>query len=470
MSESCRFDVVVAGGGIAGLVAAVRMTELGLRPAVLEKGEGERYLCNSRFTGGFFHVAFQDVQADDATLAKAIDDSTHHYADPILARTVAAQTRVAVQWLRAKGIKFMKGGPEGWKQHMLAPPGLLKPGLHWEGRGGDVLLRTLAGTLRQAGGTLLLGTRARRLRMDGGRCAGVEAEQGSKSVRIDADAVVLCDGGFQGNPELMREFITRAPERLRQRGAGTGAGDAVLMAREVGAKLVGMDQFYGHLLCKEAMNSDDLWPYPILDVVSRAGLVVDSSARRFMDEGLGGVYMCNAIARLDDPLSTAVIFDEAIWDGPAREFLLPANPNLVSAGGTMLGAPSLAELARALDLPERALEATVAQYNAAVDAGDTQRLVPPRTTAGYPAHPVRKAPFHGVRLCAGITYTMGGLAVDVDGRVKDQADRPIAGLYAAGCCTGGLEGGDRSGYVGGLAKSSVSALRVAEHVAAQRKA
>ncbi len=470
MAESYKFDVVVAGGGIAGLVAAVRATELGLRAVVLEKGEGERYLCNSRYTGGFFHVAFQDIHADEAALVKAIDDSTNHYADPVLARTVAAQTRVAVQWLRTKGIKFMKGGPEGWKQNMLAPPGLLKPGLHWEGRGGDVLLRTLAGALRQGGGTLLLGTRARRLRMDGGRCAGVEAEHGAKSLRIDADAVVLCDGGFQGNPGLMREFITRAPERLRQRGAGTGGGDAVLMAKEIGAKLVGMDQFYGHLLCKEAMNSDALWPYPILDVVARAGLVVNASARRFMDEGLGGVYMCNAIAGLADPLSTAVIFDEAIWDGPAREFLLPANPNLLSAGGTVLGASSLSELARALDLPERALEETVAQYNAAVDARDTLGLDPPRTIAAYPAHPVRKAPFHAVPLCAGITYTMGGLAVDGDGRVKDQADRPIAGLYAAGCCTGGLEGGDRSGYVGGLAKSSVSALRAAEHVAAHRRA
>lgn len=469
MAETHKFDVAVVGGGISGLVSGLRMAELGLRVAVLEKGEQERYLCNSRYTGGFFHVAFQEIHEAEASLVKAIDDSTHGYADRDLARSVAAETRVAVEWLKSKGIKFMKGGAEGWKHNMLAPPGLLKPGLHWEGRGGDVMLRTLSAALKQSGGSILLGTRARRLRMEGGRCVGLDAEQGGRTVQVDAGGVVLCDGGFQGNLELLEEFITSAPERLRQRGAATGGGDALLMAREIGARLVGMDQFYGHLLCREAMQGDTLWPYPILDVVSRSGLVVDGSARRFMDEGLGGVYMSNAVARLADPLSAVAIFDEAIWNGPGREFLLPANPNLVSAGGTLLAAPSLSALAKMLDLPGPALEATVAEYNAAVDGRRTEQLSPARTTSAYAAHPVRKAPFHAVRLCAGITYTMGGVAVTVDGAVKDRDDRPIPGLFAAGCCTGGLEGGDRSGYVGGLAKSAVSALRVANHLAAARK-
>ncbi len=470
MAETHGFDVAVVGGGISGLVAGARMAELGVRVVVVEKGKGERYLCNSRYTGGFFHVAFQEIHADGATLVKAIDGATRGTADPALARAVAAETRLAVDWLKSKGVKFMKGGAEGWKHNMLAPPGLLKPGLHWEGRGGDVMLRTLAGSLKASGGSLLLATRARRLLMDAGRCVGLEAErEDGGTARIDASSVVLCDGGFQGNATLLREFITPAPEKLRQRGAATGGGDALLMAREVGARLVGMDQFYGHLLCRDAMQGDTLWPYPIMDVLSRSGIVVDGGARRFMDEGGGGVFMSNAIARLADPLSTTAIFDEAIWDGPGREFLLPANPNLVSAGGTLYTAPSLAELARTLGLPGEALEATVAEYNAAVGARRTEGLSPPRTTSEYPAHPVRTAPFHAVRLCAGITYTMGGVAVGADGGVEDREGRPIPGLFAAGCCTGGLEGGERSGYVGGLAKSSVSALRVANHLAARRK-
>src|SRR5215475_9612244 len=52
--SSC--DVLVIGGGIAGLVAANRAAELGQRTIVLEKGTADRYLCSSRYTGGTFHI------------------------------------------------------------------------------------------------------------------------------------------------------------------------------------------------------------------------------------------------------------------------------------------------------------------------------------------------------------------------------------------------------------------------------
>ena len=58
-----------------------------------------------------------------------------------------------------------------------------------------------------------------------------------------------------------------------------------------------------------------------------------------------------------------------------------------------------------------ALEQTIAQYNAAVDAGTTAQLTPARSVSSHKAWPVRTAPFYAARLCAGITYTMGGIAI-----------------------------------------------------------
>jgi fumarate reductase flavoprotein subunit len=52
--------------------------------------------------------------------------------------------------------------------------------------------------------------------------------------------------------------------------------------------------------------------------------------------------------------------------------------------------------------------------------------------------------------------------------VLDQNNHPIMGLYAAGACTGGLEGGEAVGYVGGLGKSATTGFRAAEHIAANR--
>lgn len=467
MHAPSEFEAVIVGAGIAGLTAGVRLAQAGIRVAVLEKGAGESYACNTRMTGGAFHVAFHDVEDDPAQLLEAIRQRTGGFARSELARAVAAHAREAVQWLKVQGVRFIQVGQEPHRRHTLAPPILLKPGRYWEGRGGDVLLRTLSTGLAARGGALVRGARAARLILEAGRCAGVEAEIAGEPSIFRAARVVICDGGFQANLALLREFVSPAPEKLKQRSAGTGNGDGLRMARDIGARLVGMENVYGHVLCQDAIGNEELSPFPILDFVCTAGIVVDRSARRFADEGRGGVFLTNRLARLPDPLCATVIFDHAIWEGPGRHFIAPANPLLASRGGNLFRADDLAALARATGLPPGALETTVSQYNAALETGRSEHLEPPRTTAAYRPWPIRAKPFYAVRLCAGITYTMGGIAIDGEGRVLDLRDRPIPGLYAAGCAAGGLEGGELAGYVGGLAKSVVTALRAADHIAAE---
>ncbi len=240
------------------------------------------------------------------------------------------------------------------------------------------------------------------------------------------------------------------------------------MAREIGAQLVGMDRFYGHLLAQDAMHNDSLWPFPMVDHVCMAAIVVDGAGRRFADEGLGGVYITNQVAHLADPLSAVVIFDKRIWNGPAREFILPANPNLVTAGANILRAESLASLGGQLGFPAGALEATVSVYNNALETDRAVSLSPPRTTASHKAYPISQGPFYALRLVGGITFTMDGIATDDVGRVLNEQNTAIPGLYAAGCTTGGLEGGPNAGYVGGLAKSAAMALRASDHIATSR--
>jgi fumarate reductase flavoprotein subunit len=106
----------------------------------------------------------------------------------------------------------------------------------------------------------------------------------------------------------------------------------------------------------------------------------------------------------------------------------------------------------------------VESYNKALESGTLQSLAPARRTDRHKAWPIGKPPFYAVPLCTGITNTMGGIAVNEDGAVLDRNDQPIAGLYAAGGATGGLEGGPSIGYVGGLIKA-VLGLRAAEKIA-----
>ncbi len=464
MTNEC--DVVVVGGGLAGMTAAVRSAELGRRVIVLEKGEADRYPCNSRYSGGIFHIAFNDVAKPPAELyavIKSVADPRH--SDGV-ARAVADHAGRLVQWLQSQGARFMRFSPVDWHRWCLAPPRALAPGLDWDGRGPDVTLRRLADALHARGGRLVRGARAVALQMKGDVCCGIVAQHAGREEFFACHAVILADGGFQADREFFTRFIGPDFDAMFQRGAATGCGDGLRMAQEAGAALTYRESFYGHLLSRDSFTNPKVWPYPELDALAVSGLLVGPDGRRIGDEGCGGIALANVLARSGQPSSAVIVTDTPIWEGPGRSARIPANPFVEKAGGTIHRGTTIEALAQTAGLPAAALSETVAAYNAALDRGTLSALTPPRSTDRHPAMPIRTPPFLAIPIVAGITYTMGGIAIDGEARVLREDGRAIPGLYAAGATTGGLEGGPKGGYVGGLVKAGVLGLRAAESAAA----
>ena len=459
-----QYDVVVVGGGIAGLSAANRAAQQGLKVAVLERGQGPQYLCNSRYSGGVLHIAMHNAKDPADKLMDVIKNATGGKADPELARALATTSGRAIDWLQAEGAKYIRVGNIVWQQHVLAPPRPIVAGLDWKGRGPDVTLRQLVSNLEKRGGKVLHMPAVTLMEKEG-QCIGIEAGEGAARQQFYAKAVVLADGGYQGNAELVREHMGIDFAKVKTRGAGTGVGDGMRMARAMGAQFSELKYFYGHMLSRDSFTNDKVWPYPQLDELGTVGIVVNDAGERFVDEGQGGVFVANTIARLANPLSTWAILDNAIWEGPGRTARIPANPQLANAGGTIIKANSIQELASKTGIAADALERTVKAYNDAVAAGSTASLSPTRSAQPIVPSVIAKSPFFAVPICAGMTYTFGGIFTDGDGRVMSTRGAPIEGLYAVGATTGGLEGGSGGGYVGGLIKGVTFGMRAAEHIA-----
>jgi fumarate reductase flavoprotein subunit len=468
-----QFDLLTIGGGFSGLVTACRAAELGLSVAVLEARDEDRYPCSSRYATGAANVMGLPIMSEPDRLFTAIVNGSGRNANPAVARAVADNGKRAIAWLSQQGAEFtsrvLRHDQPG--QQVLTPVRAETAGLDWEDRGADRLMRRLEQNLTQRGSVLLRGVKVEALAVEDGACIGVEAVRDGARLRISSKAIVIADGGFAANREMVAQYITPQANRVLAR-VGPGAkGDGIRMAEKAGAAVGGFGEFYGHIHHASAMTDARQWPYPHLDAAAEIGIVVGPDGRRFTDEGLGGVCMANAIAHLPDPLSAFLILDDAIWNAePALTTTVPANPAMVDAGGALLSAPDVERLAALTYLPADQLARSIEQHNDAVDSNDFSRLAVPRTKRKHKPMPIRTGPFHAIPLCAGITGTMGGVVINEHAQAQKPGGTNFRGLYAVGTPVAGLEGGPHAGYVGGLSKAFILGMLAAEHIAAEHTA
>ena len=470
MSED--FDLLVIGGALAGLTAANRGLELGQRVAVLEAASEPSHACASRVNSGCFHVAFRGLANDPDVLVEALEGITHGFTDPQLASLIGHNATRSVRWLAAAGVEFKPISPTvEWKQDVFAPYGGFQESTTyiWKGWGADLALDVLERRVSKLGGRVLRGTKLVELTMEHGRCCGAVGEGADGRVSYRAKAVVLADGGFEGNPDMLRRFISPNPENVTLRGVAAAKGDGIRLAEAAGAKLIGMEAFYGHVLSADSLKREGLNPFPFLEFLASVGMMLDGKGERFVDETAGGHFTSNVLARHGNGLAT-VIFDDAMWNTTGTHFLCPPNPSLVKAGGTLHRADDFETLAKMAGLAPAVLRRQAEMHNAKVDArkaatassSENRSKLTPFTQGKYQPERFEKPPYYAAPACAGLTYTFGGVAINDQAQVLNNDGDVIEGLLAAGSTCGGIEGGPHVGYMGGLIKASVLGLAASE--------
>ena len=130
---SAQHDLIIVGGGIAGLTAAVRAIELGIQPLVLEKESQDVYPCNSRQSGGVIHIGFLDPYRQDRSLMDNIETRTGGDHDPVLADALIKNGWRFLDWLKAQNTDFISFNEQEGYRWCIAPPRALRAGVDWEG-------------------------------------------------------------------------------------------------------------------------------------------------------------------------------------------------------------------------------------------------------------------------------------------------------------------------------------------------
>lgn len=482
MSNS--FDLLIVGGGVAGWTAATRAQQLGIRAVVVEKAAEGPGGGNGLLSGGIFHAAYLSPLRPQDDIYDTITRKTDGHSRPDVARAFADNVGRAFTLLEASGAHFERVGPAEFQSYRISPDAgpqaddlPQSPGERWLGKGGPTrLLTSMWQAFVGAGGDFMPGLRATELVVEDGGVVGVVAEQANGPMTtIRAKAVLLADGGFQANADLVHAHITPA---YVLRGSEMDQGDALRMGLAVGAKAVDLDCFYGFVLCRDAMTNERLarvrlpgpQPFQLID----ASIVVDGNGRRVADEDAGEAEyafidepLANIIAKSETPGDCWVVFDHHVWETVGRtgrpdQKNIPMNPGLLDAGGTLLVEDTIEHLSDAMGLPTEALVDTVERFNRFCT--EKVPITPPR--GGAPS-PIEVAPFYAVPLIAAVTFTMGGLLINGRGQVLSSEEKPIPGLYAAGGAMGGLQGGPHNGYAGGWSEASTFGMLAAESVAEQ---
>jgi len=454
------YGILIVGAGLAGFTAAVRAAEQGAKALLIDKSTGELGDGNVLMASGSLRAGGKSPKTEAKELYDFVMSEGVGY--PNLVESWSKTAGPAIDWLEKIGVELEETAPG---RIWLKQESEISFGPVYKKDVGPRAIASLKRKFVALGGDYLNGIEGVKLIVESNKVVGLVGNRGGEEVELRANATILTTGGFAANKELVKKYIGANADRCKLRGSKQDTGDGLRMATEIGAKAVNLKYFYGHLIARKALTDDRFWPYPRLDSFVDEGVLVNASGQRFVDEGRGDVAVANELSRTDDPTGATLIFDGESWDASksspsSTSLAIPApNPWMIDNGAEIFSDDSAEGLAKKLGVNAANLDRTLATYNQAVGSDNAKSL--PVTRTGKPK--VLRAPFYGLRVVSGITFTMGGILIDGKGQALDQNDRPIAGLFAAGDAIGGLMGGYRGGYTGGLMQAIVTGILAGEN-------
>ncbi|MSQ52141.1 MAG: FAD-dependent oxidoreductase [Betaproteobacteria bacterium] len=495
------FDVIVAGSGCAGAMAAIAAADAGARVLLVEKSP--HLGGTTMLSSGFARVASE---------AKGAADYLEHTSAGRISRPLAealalGMTEVpgVLRELAARGeakvsVRFGAQQASNETEDLYDWPG--RDSLGWAGiesvagfdhypwvhggSKGQLLMRVLERNIEQRAIDVWLDTPARCLQKrklsDGtNEITGLVVEHNGREIAIEAQGgVILATGGFEFNAQMLRDYL-EIPVLLPMGHAGN-TGDGIAMAMEAGAALWHMWHIHGSYGFKLPNH-----PVAVRNPLGGARnparplawILADQNGERFTNELPRAPQdtLARPLSRLNeetgrhDRIPAWMIFDDngrkrgpigrPVAAQPEHVYDWSKDNSKEIAKGWIRQAPNLQALAAAIKVPADALVRTIATWNNAVASGRDSLFDRPEASMVA----IDTPPFHAIDVWPVVSNTQGGPVHDEHQQVLDVHGQPIAGLFAAG------ELGSFFGHIyllGGNISEGIAGGRIAARRAAER--
>jgi urocanate reductase len=488
--EEYTCDVVVIGGGGAGLSAAATVLQQGKTAIVLEKypavggntirtggpinaadpewqksfqeNPGERHTIEALLNTAEndihleYLADFKALKAEFAAYQEQFgNDKGYLFDSPLfhrmqtylggkrtdlqgnkiygqydLVKILTDRALESVQWLEEIGVEYDK-------DIVFAPVGALwRRGHKPVKKYGTAFILALSKYIEEMSGTIITDSPAKEFLIKDGDIRGVIATGGNgQKITIHSKAVVLASGGFGANTKMLKQYNTywsHIADDIKTTNSYAMTGDGILLGQSVGAALTGMG--FTQMMPVADPNTGEL--FSGLQVPPENFVIVNKQGKRFINEFAGRDVLTKAA--LAEGGLFYLIADDEIKKTAANTSQEKIDRQVEA--GTLFRANTLEELAVKVGMNPEVLVDTVGKYNSYVDAGHD-----PEFHKDTFSLKVEKAPFYATPRQPAVHHTMGGLKIDSATRVLNENNQPIKNLYAAGEVAGGIHAGNRLG-------------------------
>ena len=282
--ETVECDVVIAGAGIAGLMAADHLVEQGFKVCLLEKGVSA--VVSDWAQCGGPNACETQIQKDEDAWVSLDDMFKYMYGfsngsvNAKLLKNVLAGTGPSIDRMCELGIPMHL-----WEDAY----GVGFRGRHYIDASPTDRTEPIVADIEANGGTVTFGAAVYAILMEDGKAVGVQATVDGKVVDYRAKATVIATGGFLGNTQMQQEHFNTPIFPL---GNTVSDGTGIQMVLDAGGVLDRPFAILGNE-CGAVSPATDSWPFsPEWKNLNEhygywlfGGLYVDGTGSRFVNEG-----------------------------------------------------------------------------------------------------------------------------------------------------------------------------------------